>query len=65
MDDKILGEDLPLPPTRLFERLAHVPNYTWDHSVRTDTLPEGLQTDRARSSLHSTPHMTIGKNPAQ
>ncbi|ETN36497.1 uncharacterized protein HMPREF1541_08775 [Cyphellophora europaea CBS 101466] len=32
MDDNILGEDLPLPPTRLFERLAHVPNYTWDQS---------------------------------
>ncbi|KIX03037.1 uncharacterized protein Z518_06587 [Rhinocladiella mackenziei CBS 650.93] len=31
MDD-ILGEDLPLPPARLFERLSQVPNYTWDRS---------------------------------
>jgi hypothetical protein len=30
----VLGEDLPLPPSRLFERLAHVPNYTWDHSFQ-------------------------------
>jgi hypothetical protein len=36
MDDSILGEDLPLPPMRLFERLASVPNYTWDQSVSAD-----------------------------
>jgi hypothetical protein len=34
MEDSVLGEDLPLPPSRLFERLAHVPNYTWDHSFQ-------------------------------
>jgi len=28
-----LGEDLPLPPARLFERLGHLPGYTWDQSV--------------------------------
>ena len=28
-----LGEDLPLPPSRLFERLAHLPGYTWDQST--------------------------------
>lgn len=39
MDDKVLGEDLPLPPARLFERLAHVPNYTWDRSVSLLTFP--------------------------
>ncbi|PLN76279.1 hypothetical protein BDW42DRAFT_179039, partial [Aspergillus taichungensis] len=34
MDDShILGEDLPLPPARLFERLAQLPGYTWDQSV--------------------------------
>ncbi|KKK18078.1 putative sensor histidine kinase/response regulator [Aspergillus ochraceoroseus] len=34
MDDShILGEDLPLPPARLFERLAHLPGYTWDQSI--------------------------------
>jgi hypothetical protein len=32
-DGFILGEDLPLPPARLFERLAQVPGYTWDQSV--------------------------------
>ncbi|KAJ9619085.1 uncharacterized protein PV06_02509 [Exophiala oligosperma] len=30
--DEVLGEDLPLPPTKLYERLAQVPNYTWDRS---------------------------------
>lgn len=34
MEDNVLGEDLPLPPSRLFERLAHVPNYTWDHTIQ-------------------------------
>ncbi|KAK5190184.1 Chk1 protein kinase [Exophiala xenobiotica] len=33
MDD-ILGDDLPLPPARLYERLSQVPNYTWDRSFR-------------------------------
>ena len=28
---RILGEDLPLPPHRLFERLAQIPGHTWDH----------------------------------
>lgn len=33
MDDYyILGEDLPLPPARLFERLALLPGYIWDQS---------------------------------
>lgn len=29
----ILGDDLPLPPARLFERLALLPGYIWDHGV--------------------------------
>ncbi|EAW09822.1 putative sensor histidine kinase/response regulator [Aspergillus clavatus NRRL 1] len=29
----ILGEDLPLPPARLFERLAQLPGYIWDQTV--------------------------------
>ncbi|KAI1629894.1 hpt sensor hybrid histidine kinase [Exophiala viscosa] len=33
MDD-ILGDDLPLPPARLYERLAQIPNYTWDRSFQ-------------------------------
>ncbi|RMZ83936.1 hypothetical protein DV737_g1498, partial [Chaetothyriales sp. CBS 132003] len=33
MEDRILGDDLPLAPVRLFARLAQVPNYTWDHSL--------------------------------
>ncbi|KAJ9654108.1 Chk1 protein kinase [Neophaeococcomyces mojaviensis] len=32
MEEEILGADLPLPPTRLFERLAQIPRYTWDQS---------------------------------
>jgi hypothetical protein len=28
-----LGEDLPLPPARLFERLGQLPGYTWDQST--------------------------------
>ncbi|KAJ5601674.1 hypothetical protein N7510_011208 [Penicillium lagena] len=27
------GEDLPLPPARLFERLSQLPGYTWDQSI--------------------------------
>jgi len=33
MDDEVLGEDIPLPPIRLFARLAQIPGYTWDQSV--------------------------------
>ncbi|KAJ9293720.1 hypothetical protein DTO271G3_7602 [Paecilomyces variotii] len=29
----ILGEDLPLPPARLFERLAQLPGYVWDQTI--------------------------------
>jgi hypothetical protein len=32
MDD-VLGDDLPLAATRLFDRLNQIPNYTWDKSV--------------------------------
>jgi hypothetical protein len=32
-DEAVLGDDLPLPPARLFERLAQVPGYTWDQTV--------------------------------
>ena len=33
-DGHALGDDLPLPPSKLFDRLSQVPGYTWDHSVR-------------------------------
>ncbi|PGH02841.1 hypothetical protein AJ80_08791 [Polytolypa hystricis UAMH7299] len=29
-ESSILGDDLPLPPRSLFERLSHIPGYTWD-----------------------------------
>ncbi|KAK2740197.1 hypothetical protein FQN57_006208 [Myotisia sp. PD_48] len=32
-DSHILGDDLPLPPGRLFERLAQIPGYSWDQTV--------------------------------
>ncbi|KAL2818829.1 hypothetical protein BJX63DRAFT_428899 [Aspergillus granulosus] len=32
-DSQVLGEDLPLPPARLFQRLAQLPGYTWDQSI--------------------------------
>lgn len=32
-ESRILGEDLPLPPERLFERLGHISGYTWDQSI--------------------------------
>ncbi|KAL1969582.1 hypothetical protein VTN77DRAFT_8135 [Rasamsonia byssochlamydoides] len=32
-DHHVLGEDLPLPPARLFERLALLPGYTWDQTI--------------------------------
>jgi hypothetical protein len=47
-DGFILGEDLPLPPAGLFERLAQVPGYTWDHS------------DAKFSLCPSTQHTTTG-----
>jgi hypothetical protein len=64
MEDRlILGEDLPLPPARLFERLSQIPGYTWDQSVgvlhfRSDCLLTG------RFSLHRfIRHMTTGTSP--
>ena len=33
-EDRATGEQLPLPPNRLFERLAQIgSNYTWDQSI--------------------------------
>ncbi|KAJ5721793.1 uncharacterized protein N7483_009727 [Penicillium malachiteum] len=32
-ESHFLSDDLPLPPTRLFERLGQIPGYTWDQSV--------------------------------
>ena len=32
-ESHLLSDDLPLPPTRLFERLGQLPGYTWDQSV--------------------------------
>ncbi|EED19860.1 sensor histidine kinase/response regulator, putative [Talaromyces stipitatus ATCC 10500] len=32
-EDYILGDDLPLPPARLFERLALLPGYIWDQAI--------------------------------
>jgi hypothetical protein len=59
-DGLILGEDLPLPPTRLFERLAQIPGYTWDQSVRAiDLRSDRLLT--GHFSLHPfIHHMTTG-----
>ena len=39
-----IGDEKPLPPPRLYERLAHITGYTWDqslepfHSVRPGTM---------------------------
>ncbi|KAJ5674086.1 hypothetical protein N7462_009525 [Penicillium macrosclerotiorum] len=32
-ESHIISEDLPLPRSRLFERLGNLPGYTWDQSV--------------------------------
>lgn len=32
-ESNVLGDDLPLPPARLFERLAQISGYTWDPSI--------------------------------
>ena len=29
----LLGDDLPIMPERLFERLAQLPGYVWDETV--------------------------------
>lgn len=61
-DGLILGEDLPLPPARLFERLAQIPGYTWDQSVSAIDLGS----DRlliGHFSLHPfIHHMTTGRS---
>ena len=46
-DTDILGDDLPLTPSKLFERLSQVPNYTWDRSVWLLVI---LQ-DRAKTNM--------------
>ena len=28
------GDDLPIPPPRLFERLAQIRGYTWDQTIQ-------------------------------
>lgn len=56
------GEDLPLPPARLFERLSQLPGYTWDqaiepfHSTYNHWHISGYR--HARDSDLSTPHAT-------
>lgn len=37
--DEVLGDDLPLAATRLFDRLNQIPNYTWDKSVDAACVP--------------------------
>ena len=37
-EDIDCGEDLPLPPARIFERLAQISGYTWDPSVSAPSL---------------------------
>ncbi|OQE40931.1 hypothetical protein PENCOP_c005G00711 [Penicillium coprophilum] len=32
-ESTLFGEDLPLPPARLFERLGQLPGYTWDQAI--------------------------------
>ncbi|KAJ5158598.1 CheY-like superfamily [Penicillium coprophilum] len=32
-ESTLFGEDLPLPPARLFERLGQLPGYTWDQTI--------------------------------
>ena len=32
-ESHFFGEDLPLPPARLYERLGQIPGYTWDPTV--------------------------------
>ncbi|KAJ5793666.1 hypothetical protein N7457_000265 [Penicillium paradoxum] len=32
-ESTLFGEDLPLPPARLFERLSQLPGYTWDQAT--------------------------------
>jgi hypothetical protein len=59
-NEHILGDDLPLPPARLFERLAHIPNYTWDQSVRVSPQLDSLTLTTTPSLRRSIPHMTTG-----
>lgn len=59
-DGLILGEDLPLPPARLFERLAQIPGYTWDHSVSNITVRRDHLLMSQFSLRPFIPHMTTG-----
>ncbi|OJJ44276.1 hypothetical protein ASPZODRAFT_160906 [Penicilliopsis zonata CBS 506.65] len=67
-DSHILGEDLPLPPARLFERLAQLPGYTWDqiqepfHSTYSHWHVFGLR--HSPDSDASTPAATASSRPS-
>lgn len=52
-DEAVLGEDLPLPPARLFERLAQVPGYTWDQSVRFTSFSSGVGQALTSGTVHT------------
>lgn len=59
-DNNVLGEDLPLPPAGLFERLAHIPGYTWDQSVRMFSRRFGFKLNHIRRLNRSIRRTTIG-----
>lgn len=63
-DGLILGEDLPLPPARLFERLAQIPGYTWDQSVGDIDIRYEHLLMRPLSLCPSIRHMTAGMSPS-
>ena len=61
----MLGADLPLIPEKLFERLAQIPGYVWDESVRPsvkfDVADPHANANCSRLS-RSILHMTIGND---
>jgi hypothetical protein len=63
-DGLILGEDLPLPPARLFERLAQIPGYTWDQSVGHLHVRYDRLLTRQFSLCPSIQHMITGMSLA-
>lgn len=63
-DGAILGDDVPPPPARLFERLAQVPGYTWDQTVHpTNPVYRVECADNWNSSPHFTRATITGKGP--
>lgn len=56
MEEPVLGDDLPLPPAALLERLSQINGYTWDESVCAGIQPGYHE---AANMAHRFPQFTV------